>query len=117
MKRTSLGVILIALTLAGWMSNKITFGEEFVYGGGVLGAGTGAIIGAAAGKTVAGAVIGAPVGVIAGYLIEDSLRKALEGNVARKGKGKSSVEVDSKNKGRGESSVEVGSKNTEVAQK
>ena len=103
MKRTSLGVILLALTLAGWMSNKITGGEEFVYGGGVLGAGTGAIIGAAAGKTVVGAVIGGPVGIIAGYLIEDSLRKALEGNVARKSSG--------------ESAVEAGSNNTEVVQR
>ena len=103
MKRTSLGVIVIALTLAGGLSRKIPFGEEFVYGGGALGAGTGAIIGAAAGKTVTGAVIGGPVGVIAGYFIGDSLRKALEGNVVRKG--------------RGESAVEAGSKKTEVAQR
>jgi hypothetical protein len=103
MKRTSLSVMLIALTLAVGMRHKITFGEEFVYGGGVLGAGTGAIIGAAAGKMVAGVAIGGPVGIIAGYLIGDSLRKALDGNVAKKG--------------RGESSVEAGSKNTEVAQR
>ncbi len=97
MKRMSLSVMLIAIALAGWVRSKVTLGEEFVYGGGALGAGTGAIIGAAAGNTVAGAAIGGPVGAIAGYLIGESLRRALDSNVAKQGRSESSVEADSEN--------------------
>lgn len=97
MKRKSLVVMLLAIALAGWVRSKVTLGEEFVYGGGALGAGTGAIIGAAAGNTVAGAAIGGPVGAIAGYLIGESLRRALDSNVAKQGRSESSVEADSEN--------------------
>ncbi|HEV8712809.1 MAG TPA: glycine zipper domain-containing protein [Candidatus Binatia bacterium] len=97
MKRTSLGIILLAIALAIWARNEVTSYDEFVYGGGVLGVGTGAIIGAAAGDTVAGAVIGGPVGVLAGYFISDRLRKALDSNVAKRGRTESFVAADGKN--------------------
>ena len=97
MKRMSLSVMLIVLALAGWMGSNTIMNVEFVYGGGALGAGTGAIIGAAAGNTVAGAAIGGPVGAIAGYLIGESLRRALDSNVAKQGRSESSVEADSEN--------------------
>ena len=97
MKRTGLGIIVLAIALAIWARNEVTFYDEFVYGGGVLGVGTGAIIGAAAGDTVAGAVIGGPVGAIAGYFISDSLRKALDSNVAKRSRNESFVTADGKN--------------------
>lgn len=97
MKRIHLGIILLAITLAVWVGNAVTIDDEFVYGGGVLGVGTGAIIGAAAGNPVTGAAIGGPVGVVAGYFISNSLRKALDSNVAKRGRNESFVESDGKN--------------------
>lgn len=78
------------------MKSPVTLSEEFIYGGGVFGMGTGAIIGATAGNTVAGVAIGGPVGVIAGYFIGDSLKRALESNVAKKSKNESVVEAGDK---------------------
>jgi uncharacterized protein YcfJ len=97
MKRTSLGVILLAIALAVWVRGKAPVYDEFIYGGVALGVGTGVIIGAAAGNMAAGAVIGGPVGAVAGYFISDSLRKALKSNVATRGRNKSVVEADGKN--------------------
>ncbi len=97
MNRTSLGAVLIAVALASWIGNGITFRDQFTYAGVALGAGTGAIIGAAAGNTVAGAAIGGPIGTIAGYLIGNSLRRALERDVVKRGQGGSSGAVDRKN--------------------
>ncbi len=97
MKRTSLGAVLIAVALASWVGNSITFRDQFTGAGVALGAGTGAIIGAAAGNVMAGAAIGGPIGMIAGYLIGDSLRRAQERDVVKRGQGGSSGAADSKN--------------------
>jgi uncharacterized protein YcfJ len=97
MKRTSLGAVLIAVALASWVGNGITFHDQFTCAGVALGAGTGAIIGAAAGNPMAGAAIGGPIGMIAGYLIGDSLRRAQEHDVVKRGQGGSSGAADSKN--------------------
>ncbi|MBI3798440.1 MAG: hypothetical protein HY268_15945 [Deltaproteobacteria bacterium] len=97
MKRTSFGLTLLAIALVVWMKSPVTLSGEFVYGGGVLGIGTGAIIGAAAGNTMAGMAIGGPVGAIAGYFFEDSLKRALESDVAKRSRNESVVEVGGKN--------------------
>jgi hypothetical protein len=73
-KRTSFGVMLITVALAGCAGGPLTTREMFTYGGGALGAGTGAIIGAASGSAATGAAIGGPVGAIGGFLIGDSLQ-------------------------------------------
>jgi uncharacterized protein YcfJ len=96
-KRTSLGLLLLAIVLVAWMKSRVTLSDEFTYGGGVLGIGTGAIIGAAAGNTVVGVAIGGPVGAIAGYFIGDSLKRALESDVAKKSRNESVVEAGNKN--------------------
>jgi hypothetical protein len=85
MKRAGLGLLLIVLVLAGWMREVSSPSRNFVYGGGVLGVGTGAIIGAAAGNVAAGAAVGGPVGLVAGYFIGESLRKALESKETKRG--------------------------------
>ena len=96
MKRASLCVLLIALTVAGWTKEFITTSEKFTYGGGTLGVWTGAIIGAVSGNTAAGVAVGGSVGAVAGYLIGDSLRKALESDVAKRSKGRGPDEVAAK---------------------
>ena len=50
--------------------------EQGVAGGGLVGAGTGAIVGHALGNTGAGALIGAGVGAVSGGLIGNSVEKA-----------------------------------------
>jgi uncharacterized protein YcfJ len=84
------------MMLVVWMKSPVTFSDEFVYGGGVLGVGTGAIIGATAGHTVVGVAIGGPVGAIAGYFIGDSLKRALESDVAKKRRNESLVKAGDK---------------------
>ncbi len=96
MKRTVLGVVLIAVVLTSWASGLGTFYDKFAYGGGVLGAGTGAIIGAASRNMIVGAAIGGPVGGIAGYLIGASLRRALESEVTKKSRGGPFDEADTR---------------------
>ena len=97
MKHPSLGAVLIAVALASWMGKSITFHDQFTYAGVVLGAGTGAIIGVAAGNVLAGAAIGSPIGMIAGYLIGDSLRRAQEREVVKRGQGGPAGAADGKN--------------------
>ena len=96
-KRASLGLILLAIALAAWMKNQVILSDEFIYGGGVLGIGTGAIIGVAAGNTVVGVAIGGPVGALAGYFIGNSLKSALESDVAKKRRHESFVKAGGKN--------------------
>ena len=93
--QTILSTVLVVIALLGWVGGPRTTSEQFAYGGGALGAGTGVIIGTASGSPAAGAVIGGPVGAVAGYLIGDSLRRALESNVAKKSKNRSPSEADS----------------------
>ena len=93
--RTILGAMLIVTVLAGWVRGPFTTSEQYTYGGGALGAGTGAIIGVASGSPAAGVAIGGPVGVVVGYFIGDSLCKALDTSVAKKSRGGSSSEADS----------------------
>src|SRR3954466_15516239 len=50
--------------------------EQGVAGGGLIGAGTGALIGNAVGHTGAGALIGAGVGAVSGGLIGNSVEKS-----------------------------------------
>ncbi len=67
MKRVPLAVVFcLGLGLAGCGD---TTGERTLTGG-ALGAGGGAIIGAAAGNTAAGALIGAGAGIVGGYLYD-----------------------------------------------
>jgi uncharacterized protein YcfJ len=96
-KRVRFGLILLALALMVWTSDKVIFSDEFICGGGVLGVGTGAIIGAAAGNAMAGVAIGGPVGAVAGYFIGDSLKRALESGVVKKPKDESFVTAGGKN--------------------
>jgi uncharacterized protein YcfJ len=96
-KRVRFGLVLLALALMAWTSDKVTFSDEFICGGGVLGVGTGAIIGAAAGNAMAGVAIGGPVGAVAGYFIGDSLKRALESDVVKKPKNESFVTAGGKN--------------------
>ena len=93
--RTILGAMLIATVLAGWAGGPFTTSEQYTYGGGALGAGTGAIIGVASGSPATGVVIGGPLGAIVGYLIGDSLCRALDASVAKKSRGGSFSEADS----------------------
>jgi hypothetical protein len=82
--RASICTLLVALTLMGWTKDFVTTSERFTYGGGTLGAWTGAIIGAMSGYTAAGMAVGGSVGAAAGYFIGDSLRKASESDVVKR---------------------------------
>jgi uncharacterized protein YcfJ len=95
-KRVRCGLVLLALALVAWTGSKFTHSDEFVYGGGALGIGTGAIIGAAAGNAAAGVAIGGPVGAVAGYFIGDSLKRALEGGAVRRPKTEAFVTAGNK---------------------
>jgi hypothetical protein len=63
-----------ALALAGCSGQPLSTREKGTLGGGVLGAGTGAIIGAAVGAPGAGAAIGGALGAGTGYVIGNSLQ-------------------------------------------
>ena len=63
-----------ALALAGCSGQPLTTREKGTLGGGVLGAGTGAIIGAAVGHPAAGAAIGGALGAGTGYVVGNSLQ-------------------------------------------
>lgn len=68
--RYLIGIVAPLTLCCGCMSTHADRGALF---GGLLGAGTGAIVGNAAGNTLAGTAIGAGVGAIAGSAIGDSL--------------------------------------------
>ena len=63
-----------ALALAGCSGQPLTTREKGTLGGGVLGAGTGAIIGAAVGHPAAGAAIGGALGAGTGYVVGNALQ-------------------------------------------
>jgi len=63
-----------ALAPAGCSGQPLTTREKGTLGGGVLGAGTGAIIGAAVGHPAAGAAIGGALGAGTGYVIGNALQ-------------------------------------------
>ena len=63
-----------ALALVGCSGQPLTTREKGTLGGGVLGAGTGAIIGAAVGAPGAGAAIGGALGAGTGYVIGNALQ-------------------------------------------
>lgn len=95
-KRASICALLVILTVMGWTKEFVTASERFTYGGGTLGAWTGAIIGAVSGYTAAGVAVGGSIGAVAGYLIGDSLRKASESDVVKRSKGSGIDEVNTK---------------------
>jgi uncharacterized protein YcfJ len=63
-----------AFALAGCSGQPLSTREKGTIGGGVLGAGTGAIIGAAVGAPGAGAAIGGALGAGTGYVICNALQ-------------------------------------------
>ena len=66
--------LVAALALAGCSGQPLSTREKGTLGGGVLGAGTGAIIGAAVGHPGAGAAIGGALGAGTGYVVGNSLQ-------------------------------------------
>ena len=67
-------VLVAAFTLAGCSGQSLSTREKGTLGGGVLGAGAGAIIGAAVGSPGAGAAIGGALGAGTGYVISNSMQ-------------------------------------------
>jgi len=66
-----LGTIMLATV--GCTSQPLTYREKGTLGGGVLGAGTGAIIGAAVGHPAAGAAIGGGLGALGGLAVGNAM--------------------------------------------
>src|SRR5260221_11578456 len=80
-KRPNRGVMAVGamallgvFALAGCSGQPLSTREKGTLGGGVLGAGTGAIIGAAVGAPGAGAAIGGALGAGTGYVIGNALQ-------------------------------------------
>lgn len=71
-------LLTLALVVAG-CSAPLTQREQGGLVGGVLGAGSGAIIGSTVSHAAAGAAIGGPLGLIAGALIGDQLMASGQG--------------------------------------
>ena len=67
-------VLVAAFALAGCTGQPLSTREEGTLGGGVLGAGTGAIIGAAVGHPRAGAAIGGALGAGTGFVVGNSMQ-------------------------------------------
>jgi uncharacterized protein YcfJ len=67
-------VLVGAFALAGCSGQPLSTREKGTIGGGVIGAGTGAIIGAAVGAPGAGAAIGGALGAGTGYVIGNALQ-------------------------------------------
>ena len=63
-----------AFALAGCTGQPLSTREKGTLGGGVLGAGTGAIIGAAVGHPGAGAAIGGVLGAGTGYVVGNAMQ-------------------------------------------
>ena len=63
-----------ASALAGCTGQPLSTREKGTLGGGVLGAGTGAIIGAAVGHPGAGAAIGGVLGAGTGYVVGNAMQ-------------------------------------------
>src|SRR5437868_14289753 len=66
--------LVAAFALAACGGQPLSTREEGTLGGGVLGAGTGAIIGAAVGHPAAGAAIGGALGSGTGYVVGNALQ-------------------------------------------
>src|ERR1700693_3338529 len=67
-------VLAAAFALAGCSGQPLSTREKGTLGGGVLGAGTGAIIGAAVGHPAAGAAIGGALGAGTGYVVGNAMQ-------------------------------------------
>ena len=68
------GAILLALTLAACMGQPLSTREKGTLFGGALGAGTGAIVGAALGHPGAGAAIGGGLGAVSGAVVGNQMQ-------------------------------------------
>src|SRR5512135_510871 len=66
--------LVAAFVFAGCSGQPLSTREKGTLGGGVLGAGTGAIIGAAVGHPGAGAAIGGALGAGTGYVVGNALQ-------------------------------------------
>ncbi|MFQ5898678.1 MAG: YMGG-like glycine zipper-containing protein [Candidatus Methylomirabilia bacterium] len=74
--REVIGTVMAVLILIGCASGPMTTREKTALGGAALGAGTGAIIGAASGgKAGTGALIGGAIGALGGALLGDQTQK------------------------------------------
>jgi uncharacterized protein YcfJ len=67
-------VLCAAFALTGCTGQPLSTREKGTLGGGVLGAGTGAIIGAAVGHPAAGAAIGGALGAGTGYVVGNAMQ-------------------------------------------
>lgn len=67
-------VLVGAFALAGCSGQPLSTREKGTLGGGVIGAGTGAIIGAAVGAPGAGAAIGGALGAGTGFVVGNALQ-------------------------------------------
>jgi osmotically inducible lipoprotein OsmB len=65
---------VLMLGAVGCASQPLSTREEGTLGGGALGAGTGAIIGAAVGHPAAGALIGGGIGALGGFAVGNELQ-------------------------------------------
>lgn len=78
LKLSAIGTIILALALAlltcGCSGQPLSTREKGTLGGGVLGAGTGAIIGAAVGHPGAGAAIGGGLGALGGAAVGNTMQ-------------------------------------------
>ncbi len=63
-------VAAMALTLAGCQTAR----DDRIFGGALIGGGTGALIGGVAGRTAGAAVAGGLIGAVAGAIIADATR-------------------------------------------
>ena len=68
MTKTMILVMLVAVLLGG--CSGMSYTEQRTLSGGAIGAGTGALIGAAAGAPGTGAAIGGGAGLLGGYLYD-----------------------------------------------
>ncbi len=75
-KKLAAGVaaLAIALMFAGCSGQPLSTREKGTLGGGALGAGTGAIIGAAVGHPGVGAAIGGGIGALTGFGVGNALQ-------------------------------------------
>ncbi len=77
-RKELIGVVGLALAafflLAACSGTPMTTREEGTLGGGALGAGTGALIGAAVGHPGVGAAIGGGMGLLGGYAVGNALQ-------------------------------------------